>query len=163
MKAKEEKKVMLHLSLPFIELEENDAWNKDRYTESGMFFVKTIDGIYHVVEVDAGKSANEFCLFPNICNYLTEEMVVLSVRDEMRDMITSLAESIRGEFEHSRKEMQSSFLELEEWLKEDKDGLIEKLEAFVELLKQSKQEETPKIIQGHISESALVEILRTIK
>ena len=164
MNQKEEKKqIMLNLCLPFIEIDANDAWNKDHYKESGLFYVKTKDGNYRLVDVDEGKSANECCLFPSVCNILTEKMATLSVRDEMRSMITSLAEAMREEFATSRKEMQSSFLEVEQWLNEDKDGLIEKLETFIEMLKQSKAEETPKISQGFISESALVDILRTIK
>ena len=164
MNQKEEKKqIMLNLCLPLIEIDANDAWNNDHYKESGLFYVKTKDGIYHLAEVDEGKSVNEFCLFPSVCNLLTEKMATLSVRDEMRSMITSLAEAMREEFATSRKEMQSSFLEVEQWLNEDKDGLIEKLETFIEMLKQSKAEETPKISQGFISESALVDILRTIK
>lgn len=159
----EKKKVMLNLCLPLIELNNNEVWNLEQYKESGMFFVKTKDGIFHLVEVDKGQNVNEIGLFPNICNLFTEHMATLSVRDEMRSMITSLAESMREEFAKSRKEMQSSVLEMEKWMNEDKDGIIEKLETLVESLKQSKAEDTSKVIQGYISESALVDVLRTIK
>lgn len=164
MNKKEEKKqVVLNLNLPLIEIDAVDAWNKDHYEESGMFFVKTKDGIYHLVDVDADNGVNEFVLFPNIGNKFTKNMAELSIRDEMRSMITSLSESIRGEFETSRKEFQSSVLDLEKWLNEDKDTIIEKLEELVEKLKQAPSEETSKVIQGYISESALVDVLRTIK
>ena len=164
MNKKEEKKqVVLNLNLPLIEIDANDAWNKDRYQESGIFFVKTKDGIYHLVEVNKDLNVNEMSLFPNVCNKFTEQMAELAIRDEMRSMITSLAESIRGEFETSRKEFQSSVLDLEKWLNEDKDTIIEKLEELVERLKQAPSEDTSKALQGYISESALVDVLRTIK
>lgn len=164
MNVKEEKnQVVLNLRLPLIEIDANDAQNKDHYQESGIFFVKAKDGTFHLVEVDAGNSVTDYYLFPNIVNEFTKNIVELSIRDEMRSMITSLAESIRGEFETSRKEMQSSVLELEKWMNEDKDSLIEKLEELVEKLKQSPSEDTSKVLQGYISESALVDVLRTIK
>lgn len=159
----EKKKVMLNLCLPLIELSNNNIWEFEQFKELGMFFVKTKDGIFHLVEVDEGHNVNEIGLYPNICNYFTEHLAMLSVRDEMRSMITSLAESMREEFANSRKEMQSSVLEMEKWMNEDKDGIIEKLETLVESLKQSKAEDTSKVIQGYISESALVDVLRTIK
>ena len=164
MNVKEEKKqVILNLSLPLIEIDANDAWNKDHYQESGMFFVKTKDGCYHLVEVDAGNNASELCLFPNVVNEFTKKMVELSIRDEMRSMITSLAESIRGEFETSRKEFNSSVLHIYESVDKNKDTIIEKLEELVEKLKQAPSEDTSKVLQGYISESALVDVLRTIK
>ena len=164
MNMKEEKKqIVLNLNLPLIELNTNEVWNIEHYKDSGVFFVKTKDGIYHLVEVDKDQNVNETCLFPNVCNKFTEKMAELSIRDEIRSMITSLSESIRGEFETSRKEFQSSVLDLENCLNEDKYTIIEKLEELVEKLKQAPSEDTSKVIQGYISESALMDVLRTIK
>ena len=152
------------LSIPLLELDNNEPWSIENYSESGLFIVKSRDNIYHLAEVDMkGCGVNEYGMPASFFNRIAFNSEVIPIRDEMRSMITSLSEMIRGEFETSRKEMQSSVLELEKWMNEDKDSLIEKLETLVEELKHNKSEEAPKIVQGHISESALVEILRTIK
>ena len=161
---KEEKKqVVLNLSLPLIEIDANDAWNNDHYQESGMFFVKTKDGCYHLVEVDTGNNANELCLFPNICNLLNEQRFALSIKEELKMMFNNMFEKIQSGIIESEMRVSSEFSKIEERFSEDKDTIIEKLEESVEKLKQSPSEDTSKVIQGYISESALVDVLRTIK
>ena len=158
------KKSKVTLSIPLLELGDNEPWSIENYSESGLFIVKSRDNIYHLADVDLeGCGVNEFGMPASFFNRIVFNSEVIPIKDEMRSMITSLSEMIRGEFETSRKEMQSSVLELEKWMNEDKDSLIEKLESLVETLKKSPTEESAKPIQGHISESALVEILRTIK
>lgn len=162
--SKEMKKRQVTLSLSLIELSNNAPWDIENYNEEGLFLVKTKDGLFHIVDVDLeGKSVNHCGMTPSFANQVVFDSAVISVRDEVRSMITSLAESIRGEFETSRKEFQSSILEVEKGLNEDKDTIIGKLETLLEDLKHSKTEDASKVAQGHISESALVEILRTIK
>ena len=152
------------LSIPLLELDNNEPWSIENYSESGLFIVKSRDNIYHLAEVDMeGCGVNEFGMPVSFFNRIVFNSEVIPIKDGMRSMIISISEMIRGEFETSRKEMQSSVLELEKWMNEDKDSLIEKLESLVETLKKSHTEESAKPIQGHISESALVEILRTIK
>ena len=161
---KEEKKqVVLNLNLPLIEIDANDAWNKERYQESGTFFVKTKDGLYHLVEVDAGNSANECCLFPNCCNLLNEQSFALSIKEDMKTMLNDMSEQIQSRIVESEEKVSSKVLKIEEWLNEDKDTIIEKLEELVDKLKQAPSEDTSKVLQGYISESALVDVLRTIK
>ena len=161
---KEEKKqVVLNLSLPLIEIDANDAWNNDHYQESGMFFVKTKDGCYHLVEVDAGNNASELCLFPNICNLLNEQRFALSIKEELKMMFNNMFEKIQSGIIESEMRVSSEFSKIEERFSEDKDTIIEKLEELVEKLKQAPSEDTSKVIQGYISESALVDVLRTIK
>ena len=63
----------------------------------------------------------------------------------------------------SEMRVSSEFSKIEERFSEDKDTIIEKLEESVEKLKQAPSEDTSKVIQGYISESALVDVLRTIK
>ena len=162
--SKEMKKRQVTFSMPLLELGRNDPWNVENYNEDGLFLVKAKDGQFSIVDVDMeGAGVNQFGMPASFANHILFDSAVISLRDEVRHMITSLSESIHGEFETSRKEVQSSVLELEKWMNEDKAGIIEKLESLVEELKHNKSEEAPKIVQGHISESALVEILRTIK
>lgn len=164
MNMKEEKKqVVLNLNLPLIELNTNEVWNLEHYKDSGVFFVKTKDGIYHLVEVFAGENVNEACLFPNCCNLLNEQSFALSIKEDMKTMFNDMSEQIQSRIVESEEKVSSKVLKIEEWLNEDKDTIIEKLEEMVEKLKQAPSEDTSKVIQGYISESALVDVLRTIK
>ena len=170
MNQKEEKKqIVLNLCLPLIEIDANDAWNKDHYKESGLFYVKTKDGIYHLVEVDEGKSANEFCLFPSVCNALTEQIAMIAIRQQVDERLNRLEEVLNhtcqqvGECtEIVRSEMRLSMNGIFDQVHQNATSLKDIPQTTVNLLNEHQPQSQAKGM-GFVSQEALVEIIRTIK
>ena len=79
MKKQEEKRqIVLNLSLPLIELPDNKVFDCDHYPESGMYFVKAADGIYHIADVNKEESNNWHNPLPaNVGNWLLEQQAVM--------------------------------------------------------------------------------------
>ena len=59
MKKQEEKKqVVLNLSLPLVELPDNQVYDCNHYPESGVYFVKAADGVFYIADVNKEDNNN---------------------------------------------------------------------------------------------------------
>lgn len=170
-------KPTLTLTLPYIELPAGKEVNDVKfYDESGIYFVKSSYGDFHIVEVIKEEN-NAFgnplslntgsLLFEQIIEnklnerlrYLEEELV--SFHNEMnahmnalrQDKLPDLVERFDS-IDESLVDMHGKVNGLQEW-----EVLLDK--RILEVLKKAGSESTP--IKGSISEDALVQLIKEIK
>ena len=154
----------LTLELPLLILDNNEPWDKENYEKDGIFFVKTKDGLFHLVEVSLLDSNIFQCALPqNVINHLIEQHCALAITENIKQMFNEHLERMSFRMNEAEKQVSAISNQVDQCLNYNRAVIIEKLESLVETLKKSPTEESAKPIQGHISESALVEILRTIK
>lgn len=164
-KATEEKsRQMITFSLPLIEIENTSIYNIDNYKESGLFLVKSSDGVYAILDINikerliAGES-----LPLNAINRIAGQQTEISLKENFEKRFSEFTEEMQGHLHHFEDALNSSARKTEGALEYHSGEIIEKLEELVEKIKQTPTEDVPKLLQGYISETALVEILRTIK
>lgn len=164
-KATEEKsRQMITFSLPLIEIENNSFYSIDNYKESGLFLVKASDGVYAILDIDiVGRQIAGELLPINAINHIVELQTEISLKENFEKRFAELTEEMQGHLHHFEKVLHEKTTKTEDALQYRSGVIIEKLEELVEKIKQTPTEDVPKLLQGHISETALVEILRTIK
>ena len=154
----------LTLELPLLILDNNEPWDKENYEKDGIFFVKTKDGLFHLVEVSLlDSNIFQSALPQNVINHLIEQHCALAITENIKQMFNEHLERMSFRMNEAEKQVSAISNQVDQCLNYNRAVIIEKLESLVETLKKSPTEESAKPIQGHISESALVEILRTIK
>lgn len=171
MKKQEEKKqIVLNLSLPLIELPDNQVYDCNHYPESGMYFVKAMDGCFYIADVN--KEVNNYWhspLPPNVGNCLIEQCAVISMKDIIEEKLHRLEEVVFSStqqtvdcVECNCKTIASKIEDL--WDKcEEKDVSIQDIpQTVAKLLNDQQPQQSAKGI-GFVSQEALVEIIRTIK
>lgn len=160
----ENSKQMITFSLPLIEIENNSIYSIDNYKESGLFLVKSTDGCYAILDIDIKSSLISGEQLPiNAINRIVEQQTEISLKENFEKRFAELTEEIQGHLHHFEDALNSSARKTEGALEYHSGEIIEKLEELVEKIKQTPTEDVPKLLQGHISETALVEILRTVK
>ena len=164
-KATEEKsRQMITFSLPLIEIENNSIYNIDNYKESGLFLVKSSDGVYAILDINikerliAGES-----LPLNAINRIAGQQTEISLKENFEKRFSEFTEEMQDHLLHFEKVLHEKTTKTEDALQHFSGEVIEKLEELIEKIKQTPTEDVPKLLQGHISETALVEILRTVK
>lgn len=164
-KATEEKsRQMITFSLPLIEIENNSIYNIDNYKESGLFLVKASDGVYAILDIDIkGRLISGESLPINAIKCIVEQQTEISLKENFEKRFAEFTEEIQGHLHHFEDALNSSARKTEGALEYCSGEIIEKFEELVEKIKQTPTEDVPKLLQGYISETALVEILRTIK
>lgn len=171
MKKQEEKKqIVLNLSLPLIEIPDNQVHDYNHYPESGMYFVKVADGGFYIADVNKEQSTNwHNPLSMNIGNCLLEQQAVISMKDiieeklhRFEEVVISSMKETEGCVECNCKTIASKIENL--WDKcEEKDVSIQEIpQTVVKLLNDQQPQQSAKGI-GFVSQEALVEIIRTIK
>jgi hypothetical protein len=171
MKKQEEKKqIVLNLSLPFIEIPDTQVLDCDHYPESGMYFVKAMDGCFYIADIN--KEEDNYWhipLPPNVGNCFIEQCAVLSMKDIIEEKLHRLEEVVISSMrqtadciEGNCKTIASKIENL--WDKcEEKDVSIQDIpQTVVKLLNDQQPHQSAKGI-GFVSQEALVEIIRTIK
>lgn len=164
-KATEEKsRQMITFSLPLIEIENNSFYSIDNYKESGLFLVKASDGVYAILDIDIeGRQVYGESLPLNAINRIVGQQTEISLKENFEKRFSELTEEMQGYLNSFEKRLVESTQKTEDALQYRSGEIIEKLEELVEKIKQTPTEDVPKLLQGHISETALVEILRTVK
>lgn len=171
MKKQEEKKqIVLNLSLPLIELPDNQVFDCNHYPESGMYFVKAADGCFYIADVNKEENNNwHNLLHANIANCLLEQQSVISMKDIIEEKLHRLEEVVISSMKQTEdcvecncKTIASKIENL--WDKcEEKDVSIQDiLQTVVKLLNDQQPQQSAKGM-GFVSQEALVEIIRTIK
>jgi hypothetical protein len=154
----------LTLELPLLILDNNEPWDKGNYEMDGIYFVKTKDGLIHLVDVNIADSNNFVSNLPaNVINHLIEQHCAFAITENIKQMFNEHLERMSFRMDEAEKQVSAISNQVDKCLKYNREAILEKLELLVEALKKSPTEVSAKPIQGHISESALVEILRTIK
>lgn len=162
--SEEKSRPIITLSFPLIEIGNTSFFNIENYKESGLFLVKANDGCYAILDID--RESNHVIgemLPPNVFNCIVEQQTEISLKDSFEKRFAELTEEIKGHLHHFEDALNSSARKTEGALEYHSGEIIEKLEELVEKIKQAPTEDVPKLLQGHISETALVEILRTVK
>ena len=164
-KATEEKsRQMITFSLPLVEIENNSIYNIDNYKESGLFLVKASDGAYAILDIDIeGRQIAGEALPINAIKCIVELQTEISLKENFEKRFAEFTEEMQGHLHHFEKVLHEKTTQTEDALQYRSGAIIEKLEELVEKIKQTPTEDVPKLLQGYISETALVEILRTIK
>lgn len=160
----ENSKQMITFSLPLIEIENNSIYSIDNYKESGLFLVKASDGVYAILDIDIeGRQVYGESLPLNAINRIVGQQTEISLKENFEKRFSELTEEMQGYLNSFEKRLVESTQKTEDALQYRSGEIIEKLEELVEKIKQTPTEDVPKLLQGHISETALVEILRTVK
>lgn len=154
----------MNLNLPLLVIDNNQPWEPKNYKKNGLYFVKTKDGLIHLVDVNIEDNNNFVSNLPaNVINHLVEQHCALAITENIKQMFNEHLERMSFRMDEAEKQVSAISNQVDNCLKYNREAILEKLESLVETLKKSPTEESAKPIQGHISESALVEILRTIK
>lgn len=162
--SEEKSRPIITLSLPLIEIDNASIYNIENYKESGLFLVKANDGCYAILDIDRENNRVIGELLPlNMSNCIVEQQTEISLKEDFEKRFAELTEEIQGHLHHFEKVLHEKTTKTEDALQYRSGEIIEKLEELVEKLKQAPADEAPKLLQGHISEQVLVEILRTVK
>ena len=170
MKSKEEKrKTYLHLCLPLVEVTDNNPHLIEHYEESGIYFVKTLDGSYSISEVNKEDITVWSSRLPiNIGNLFEQDQAALAITEELKDLLTRLEEVVVSNTKQTEacveEKVERILRKLEELQEHDKiteNALIDIMRAVHEPL--DKQNQQPAVPMGFVSQEVLVEILRTVK
>ena len=171
MKKQEEKKqIVLNLSLPLIELPDNQVYDCNHYPESGMYFVKAADGSFHIADVNKEDGNNWHSPLPvNVGNWLLEQQIVISMKDIIEEKLHRLEEVVissmkekEGCVECNCKTIASKIENLWDKCEEKAVSIQDIPQTVVKLLNDQQPQQSAKGI-GFVSQEALVEIIRTIK
>lgn len=163
-KEKENSKQIITLSLPLIEIDNTAYLNIENYKESGLFLVKTSDGCYAILDIDRENKRVYGEMLPiNVSNGIVEQQTEISLKENFEKRFSEFTEEMQGHLHYFEKVLHEKTTKTEDALQYFSGEVIEKLEELVEKIKQTPTEDVPKLLQGYISETALVEILRTIK
>lgn len=167
-------KPILTLALPFVQLDNDMVCDCANYDESGIFFVKDGAGIYHIVEVDLKKkTAFGNCLNANVCNMLTEQIVVDRMEDKLNPIHCRLegldtaicnatgdvVRKLDDLFDVSRETVKRVFNACEKV--EQLEGVLSGIESTVRCTAEKKSSDIESV-KGYVSEESLVEIIKNV-
>lgn len=171
MKKQEEKKqIVLNLSLPLIEIPDTHVYDCNHYPESGMYFVKAMDGSFYIAEVNKEENNSWQNLLPfNVVNWLIEQQAVISMKDIIEEKLHRLEEVVISSMKQTEdcvecncKTIASKIENL--WDKcEEKEVSMQDIPQTVVKLLNDQQPQQSATGLGFVSQEALVEIIRTIK
>lgn len=171
MKKQEEKKqIVLNLSLPLIEIPDNQVRDCNHYPESGMYFVKTADGIYHIADVNKEECNNWHNPLPvNVGNCFLEQQTVISMKDIIEEKLHRLEEVVFSSTQQTIDCVECNCKTIASkienfWDKcDEKEDFIQDIPQTVAKLLNDQQPQQSAKGMGFVSQEALVEIIRTIK
>ena len=171
---KKNDKPILTLALPFVQLDNDSAFDINNYDESGIFFVKDISGVYHIVEVRLEeKTVFGNCVNANVCNMFTEQIAV----DRMEDMLNPIhcrldglytaicnatgdvVRKLDNLFDVSRETVERVFNACEKV--EQLEGVLSGIESTVRCTAEKKSSDIESV-KGYVSEESLVEIIKNV-
>ena len=94
-KLEEKKQIVLNLSLPFIEIPNTQVYDCNHYPESGMYFVKAMDGCFYIAEVNKEDNTNWNNSLPiNVGHLFIEQQAVISMKDAIEEKLHRLEEVV---------------------------------------------------------------------
>lgn len=155
---------MLTLSLPLVELENNQAYDINNYPCNGTFFVKADDGTWHISNVNIGEG-NILCnpLPPVVGNMFAKDIGVQDVKETVKDLIKTVKDMILEKIEYNTELLLKNFHQDLALILSLEESLEEKLCRIKELLEQTPKDAPTTQMQGCISETVLLDIIRSIK
>lgn len=171
MKEQEGKKqIVLNLSLPLVEIPNDQIHDCKSYPGNGMYFVKDTSGCFYVSDV---KKEENYCWFaslsPDLGNLLVEQQTIIPMMDVVEEKLQRIEEVVLSStnrteecIELNCKTVASKIENL--WDKrEEKEVLMQDIpQAVVALLNNQQPQQSVKGM-GFVSQEVLVEIIRTIK
>ena len=85
MEKKKQEKTMMSLMFPFIELGKGvQPYEASSYEESGSYFVKDSQGVFHIIEVSKeDRFVNGWCLHNNMASQLSYQLAVCPLTETM--------------------------------------------------------------------------------
>ena len=131
-KATEEKsRQMITFSLPLIEIENNSIYNIDNYKESGLFLVKTSDGVYAILDIDIkGHQISGESLPLNAINRIVGQQTEISLKENFEKRFSEFTEEMQGHLHHFEKVLHEKTTKTEDALQYRSGEIIEKLEEM---------------------------------
>ena len=171
MKKQEEKKqIVLNLSLPLIEIPDSHVYDCNHYPESGMYFVKAMDGCFYIADVNKEEDSNWHNQLPlNVGNLFIEQQAVISMKDAIEEKLHRLEEVVFSSTQQTIECVECNCKTIASKIENlwDKYGVEEVSmqdipQTVVKLLNEQQPQQSAKGM-GFVSQEALVEIIRTIK
>lgn len=155
---------MLTLSLPLVELENNQIYDINNYDSNGTFFVKAADGTWHISYVN--KEDNTLLcdpLPPVVGNMFAKDIGALDVKETVKEVIGTAKDMILEKIEYTTELLRKNFHQDLTFILTCEETRDEKLSRIKELLEQTSKGEPTTQMQGCISETVLLDIIRSIK
>lgn len=166
MKKQEEKKqIVLNLSLPLIEIPDTQVYDCNHYPESGIYFVKSMDGCFYIAEVNKEDNTNWHNPLPkNVCNLFIEQQAVISMEDALEEKLHRLEEVVFSSTQQTVECVECNCKTIASKIENlwDKCDIQDIPQTVVTLLNDKQPQQSAKSV-GFVSQEALVEIIRTIK
>lgn len=171
MKEQEGKKqIVLNLSLPLVEIPNDQIYDCKNYPENGLYFVKDTSGCYYVSNV---KKEENCCWFtslpPDLGNLLVEQQTIISMMDVVEEKLQRIEEVVLSStnrtvecIEHNSKTIASKIENLRDKCEEKEVSIQDIPQSVVALLNNQQPQQSVKGM-GFVSQEVLVEIIRTIK
>lgn len=155
---------MLTLSLHLVELENNQVYDINNYPCNGTFFVKADDGTWHISNVNIGEG-NIFShpLPPEVGNMFAKDLGALAVQETVKDLIKTVKEMILEKIEYNTELLLKNFHQDLTFMLTYGESQQEELSRIKELLEQTPKDAPTTQMQGWISETVLLDIIRSIK
>lgn len=159
--SEEKSKTMITLCLPLIEIDNHNIFNIENYKESGMFFVKSKEGLYAALDIN--KKQNRVLgevLPPNIQNYIVEQQAEISLAEKFCERILQINEGVNHLIEKVADCHKSV-----NWVCNSQIDHKNLLESLVDMVDEVKNKETsPELPKGgYVSENTLVKIIETVR
>lgn len=155
---------MLTLSLPLVELENNQIYDINNYDSNGTFFVKAADGTWHVSYVDIGED-NILCnILPAVVgNMFAKDIGAQDVKETVKDLIGTVKDMILERIGDNTELLLKNFHDDLTFILTCEQSREEKLCRIKELLEQTSKDAPTTQMQGWISETTLLDIIKNIK
>ena len=168
-------KPILELALPFVQLDNDRVCDTNNYDESGIFFVKDLSGMYHIVEVRLEeKVVFGTCINADVCNMLTEQLVAGRMGSVLNPVCYRLEElnsaicNTMDDVVRKLDELTGSHCDYVEGLS-SLDSKVEHLGSVLVGLESAvccaveKKSSDVESVKGYVSEESLVEIIKNVR
>ena len=154
------KQTTVNFSIPFIEFENGEDFNKrESYEKEGLYVIKDQNGSYFFVEVDP-KHAHSFCIPVTFIEILNQKMGEASLLEKFDERISQINEGVNYLIEKVADCHKSVNRVCDSQF--DHKNL---LESLVDMVDEVKNKETASELPkgGFVSENTLMKIIETVR
>lgn len=154
----------LTITLPLLEINNNEPWDMNNYgdVEEGLYWVKSKDGLFHLIEKNKSNIWNS-CLPANVSNRFVEDLCQLSILEQIKDFFHMFDERNSANLGEIFGYLRDITDKIDASNQDDSKDLIKEISTKIESIKTQQSAEQPKVFGGAISEQTLLDIIRTIK
>lgn len=154
----------LTITLPLLEINNNEPWDMNNYrdVEEGLYWVKSKDGLFHLIEKNKSNIWHS-CFPANVSNRFVEDLCQLHILELFKEQIQLFNEHLSANFGEVFGYLRDITDKIDASNQDDSKDLIKEISTKIESIKTQQSAEHPKVFGGAISEQTLLDIIRTIK